>query len=51
MTETCSHASVKINVAVFDGIVTDCFGGRIHIAGCPDEIKGEETVINVSVLE
>jgi hypothetical protein len=50
-TETCSHASVKINVFVFVGFVTDCFEVLINKSGCPDEIKREETVINLSVLK
>jgi len=33
-TETYSHASVKINVFVFDGFVTDCFEGLANKAGC-----------------
>ena len=35
-TETCSHTSVKINVAVFDGFTADCFGnaGKVKSSPC-----------------
>jgi hypothetical protein len=34
-TETYSHTSVKISVAVFDGFMADCFGNAGKVKNCP----------------